>query len=65
MFINEPYKFDSNLILACSNNMSNKRGYKTAGTTIHEKSRKLGFVWTSLTSERSRKWQMEVSRHDW
>ena len=37
VLINEPYKFDSNLILASSNFDSTKKGYKTAGTTIHSK----------------------------
>lgn len=34
VFLNEPYKFDGNLILACSNTLSSKKGFKTAGTTI-------------------------------
>ena len=33
VLINEPYKFDGNLILAWSNAFSFKKGYKTAGTT--------------------------------
>lgn len=33
VLLNEPYKFDANLVLACSNAFSFKKGYKTADTT--------------------------------
>lgn len=37
VMINEPYKFDENIILACSNVFSAKKGFKTAGTSISHK----------------------------
>lgn len=37
VLVNEPYKFDGNLILAWSKAFSIKKGYKTAGTTNFSK----------------------------
>ena len=39
MVLNGPYQVDGNLILACSK-INNKKGYKTAGTTIKDKNSK-------------------------
>lgn len=36
MLLNEPFSFESNLILAWSKNHADPKGYKTAGTTIKE-----------------------------
>ena len=53
MKVNEPYQFDGNLILACSQGMQ-KKGYKTAGTTIKDtvsSNRKFQFYFLLLTSQ--------------